>query len=83
MDLNGLHKSMAHFPSACWSSTFNTQMLLYYDHSRHFDDRVLNILQSHNIQYFILKSGYSVYGQPNYNGTNLKLNNLYGDEIIY
>ena len=62
--------------------TFNTQVLLYDVHEIHFDDRVINILRSHNIQYFILNAGYSVHDHTKYNGPNLKLNNFYGGEIM-
>ena len=68
---------MVHFSSMCFSSTLNPQVLLYDGHGIHFDYRVLNILQSHHIQTFILKTGHYVHDQSNNNGPNLKLNNLY------
>ena len=78
MDRDGWHKSMAISPYMYYSYPFNTQVLLHDGHDSHFDDRVINILRSHNIQSFILNEGYSVHEQPNYNGPNFKLNNLYG-----
>ena len=69
---------MAHVYSMCCSSTLNPQVLFYDDHISHFYDRLLNILHNHNIQSFILKSGYSVYDQQNYNGPKSKINNFYG-----
>ena len=46
-----------------------------YEHN----DRALNILWSHQIQSFILKSGNSMNYQPNGNVPKLKLNNSYGN----
>ena len=79
MDRYGWHKSMSHFASMCFSSPLNTQVLFYDGYDSRFDDRALNILHKHNIQYFILKTGDSVHDHPNDNGPNIKLNNLYGD----
>ena len=57
-------------------------MLLYDLHGNHFDDRSLDILRIHQIQYFILNPGDSFHDQPNNNGPNSKLENLYGNEIM-
>ena len=73
---------MSHFASNCCSSPLNPQVLFYDGHDSHFDDRALEILRKHNIQSFILKEGNSVHDQSNYNGSNTKLNNLYGDAIM-
>ena len=75
---DGWHKTMSHFPFMCYYSPLNTQVLFYGGHDIHFDDRVLSIFCRHNIQYFILKAGDFVHDHPNYNGPNMKLNNLYG-----
>ena len=77
MDCDGWHKSMSHFTSMCCSSPLNTQVLFYDGHDRHFYDRALDILSRHNIQYFILKAGDYLHDQPNHNGPNMRLNNLY------
>ena len=82
MDHGSWHKSMSHFASVCWSSSLNNQGILYDGHDSNVDDRVLYILRKHNINPFILKSGDSVHFQPNYNCPNIKLNNLYGNEIM-
>ena len=82
IDNDEWHKYMAHFYSMCLYSTLNTQVLLYDVLGNRFDDRVLNILTIHHIQYFILKSGDSFHDHPNDNGPNLKPENLYGNEIM-
>ena len=82
MDRGSWHKSMSHFSFVCFYFPLNTQVLLYYGHDSHFGGRVLEILRRHNIYYFILKAGYSVHDQPNDNGKNMKLNNLYGNAIM-
>ena len=82
MDYVGWLKPMDNLSSMCCSSSLNTQVLLYGGHSRNFNDRLLNILWSHHIHYFILKAGDSVHDHPNNNGPNLKLNNLNGDTIM-
>ena len=57
--------------------------MLFYDvHDIHFDDRALDIIRKHSIQYFILKSGDYVHDQPNHNGTNMKINSFYGNSRI-
>ena len=82
MDNYGWNKYMAHFSSMCCSSPLNPQVLFYDCRDIHFDDRTLNILRRHNIQYFILKASDSVHYQPNDNGPNMKLKNLYGNARI-
>ena len=77
IDCNGWVKYMAHFASICCSSTFNPQLLCCDIHVSSFDDRALDILKSHHIHYFFLKTGGSVHDQTNNNGPKLKLNNLY------
>ena len=79
MDHDGWHKFMSNFPSVCFSSTLYPQVLIYGGHDRYFYYRALGILLKQNIHYFILKVGDSVHDQPNDNGPNMKLNNLYGD----
>ena len=79
---NGWIKSMSHFSSICFPSTLNIQGIFYDGHVRNIDDRKLNIIWSHHIQDFILEAGDCVHYQPNNNGPNLKLNNLYGNKII-
>ena len=61
------------------SSTLNPQVLFYDCHNSHFDDRASDILRKHNIQSVILKTGDYAHGQPNDNGPNMKLKNLYGN----
>ena len=70
---------MAHFASMCCSSPLNLQVLFYDGHDNHFDDRSLNILRRHNIQYFILKADDSVHDQSNDNGPKMNLKNFYGN----
>ena len=79
MDCDGWHKSMDQAASICCSSTLNIQVIFYDDHGSHFDDREFIILRSRHIHSFILKAGDYVYDKQNNNGTNLKLNNLYGN----
>ena len=55
-------------------------MIFYDGHDSHFDDRAMNIICRHHIQYFILKAGDYVNGQPNNNGPSMKLKNVYGNE---
>ena len=55
-------------------------MIFYDGHVINFDDRALNILQSHHIQYFILNAGDSIHDKKNDNDPNLKLKNIYGNE---
>ena len=82
IDRDGWHKFMSHFSSMCLSSPLNPQVLFYDGHGSQFNDRALYIICRHNIQSFILKSGDSMHGQPNDNIPNMKLNNLYGNEIM-
>ena len=82
VDRDGWHKSMSHFASMCCSSPQTPQVIFYDGHDRYFDDRALNILCRHNIQYFILKSGGSVHDQPNDNGPNTDINDVYGNARI-
>ena len=82
MDRDGWHKYMSHFSSMCCSSPLNPQVLFYDVHDSHFDDRVLDIICRHNIQYFKLKAGYSMHDQPNDKVPNVKLKNLYGNAIM-
>ena len=73
---------MAQCTSMCFSSPLIPQVLFYDGHERNFVDRVLRILQSHPIQYLILKSGDYVHDQPYNNGTNFKHKKFYGNEIM-
>ena len=82
MDCDGKLKSKSHLFSMCCSSPLNLQLLLYDGYDIHFDDRSLNILWSQHIQYFILNLGDSINDQTNNNGTNLKLDNMYGNKRI-
>ena len=82
MDCDGWHKSMAHFASVCCSSTLNPQGILYDGHDSHFYDRELKILRKHNIHYFILNAGDSVYDYPNNKFLNMNLNKFYGTVIM-
>ena len=79
MDRDGWHKSMAHFSSMCFSSHLNSQVLFYDGHGIHFDNRSLNMICRHNIQYFILKSCDYVHDHPNDKCPNMKLNIFYGN----
>ena len=60
MDYDGWLKSVAHFASTSFSSPLNTQVLFYDGQDIHFDDMSFNIINSHNIQSFVLKAGDSV-----------------------
>ena len=82
MGRDGRHKYMAHFPSMCCSSPLHPKVLFYDGHESHFDifdNRSLYIIQRHHIQSFVLNLGDSVHYQPNGNGQNLKLKNLYAN----
>ena len=79
MDHDRWIKSMSHLSSICCSSPLNTQLILYDGRDVHFDDRSLNILRSHHIKDFILKVGEYLHDQPNNNGPNLNLNNIYNN----
>ena len=79
MDHDGWNKAMYHFPSMCFSSPLNTQVLFYDGHASHFDDKEFNIIHRHNIQSFILNAGNSMDDQPNNNGPNTNLKNLHGN----
>ena len=70
---------MARFISMCCSSPLNPQVLFYDVRGSYFDDRELNILCKHNVQYLILKSGDYVHYQPKNNVPNKDLNNLYAN----
>ena len=80
--MDGLDTCTIYPPAMCCSSTFNPEVIFYNFHRIHFGNRALNILQIHNIQYFILKSGGSVHDQTNNSGTKLNLNNMYGNARI-
>ena len=54
---DGWHKFMARFVTMCCSSPRILQVLFYYGHGIHFDDREINILSRHHIQYSFLKAG--------------------------
>ena len=82
MDSDGWHKAMSHFASMYCSSPLNPQVLFYCGHNSHFDYRSFVILCRHNIQYFVLKTGDYVHDQPNDNGPNTELKNLYGNKIM-
>ena len=82
MDRDGWHKSMSHFTSMCCSSPLKPQVLLCDGHGRNFYDRALDILHIQNIQSLILKSDDYVNDQPNNNGPNTKLKNLYVNSIM-
>ena len=73
---------MSHFQSMCCHSPINTQVLFYDVHDSYFDNRALDILCRHNIQYFILKEGGYVNDQPNNNSPNTNHNNFYGNTIM-
>ena len=70
---------MYNFPSMCYSSPINPQVLFYNGHGINFYYRSLDIICRHNIQSFILKAGDSVHDQKNNNVPNMKLNNFYGN----
>ena len=67
---------MVHFDSMCCSFPINPKVIFYDGNFRKFYDRKFNILCRHKIQYLILRDGDYVHNQPNYNGPNMKLNNL-------
>ena len=71
-------KAMSLFSRTYVSSKINPQVLFFYVHDIHFDDRATHFLQSNHISLFILKAGDSTNYQPNDNGPNLKLKIYYG-----
>ena len=66
-----------YFKIVCGSNKINLQLLFYGGHGSHFEDRAMHILLSNHIKLFILEAG-----EPNYNGTNLKLKGIYGQAIM-
>ena len=64
-------------PPCVYILPINPQLLFYDGQDIHFDDRDLNILQRHHIQYFILKPGDYINYQTNDKNTNMNLNNIY------
>ena len=78
MDHYGWLKYMSHFSSMCFYYPLNTQVLFYDEHIRYVENSKFNILWFHHIQAFIRKVGDSVPDHINNNGSNLKLNNMYG-----
>ena len=66
----------------CADLLLNPQVLFYDVHDSYFDDKALDILCKHKIQYFILESGDFVYDQPNNNVPNMNFNHLYGNAIM-
>ena len=79
MDCDGWHKSMKFYPSMCFYSTLNPQVLFYDGYVSHFYDREFNIPCRQNTQYFIRKTCDYVHEQTNNNGLNMNLKNLYGN----
>ena len=73
---------MSNVDSMCSSSPLNTQVILYDGHDRNFDDRALDILRRHNIQYLILKADDYVHDHPNDISSNMNLNNFYVNSIM-
>ena len=73
---------MSNFASMRCSYPLNTQVIFYDGYDSHFDDRALNIICKHQIQTFILKACDSVHDQPNDNGPNMKIKDLYGNVRI-
>ena len=59
MDCDGRLKAMLYFSYVCGYYPINNQVILYDGHGRNFDNRELGILQSHQIQDFILR-GYRI-----------------------
>ena len=64
---------MSLFSRTCVSNNINPQVLFFYGHGIHFNDRATNFLQSNHISPFIFKAGNSTNDHPNDNGPNLKL----------
>ena len=55
MNCNGWHKSMAHLPFMCCSSTLYPQVIFYDRYDSHVDDREMDILLETPYQVFHLK----------------------------
>ena len=70
---------MAHFPSMCYSTSINTQVLFYDEHDIKFEDLALAILWIHRIHYFLLREGVYANDHQNNNSPNVNLNNVYGN----
>ena len=77
MDHDGWLKAMSHLSSTCFSSPPNTQVIFYDGHIRNFDERALKIIWVHQTQYFILIAVDSVQDNPDDNGPQLNLRNVY------
>ena len=73
----GWLKAMTQLSSICGASPVNNHILFFYGHDSHFEDHSLIQMQDKNIQPFIPKLGDSINDQPNENGPNSKLKDLY------
>ena len=77
MDRDGCMKAKSLFSRTCGARNINPQVLFFYGHNSHFDDRATYFLRSHHIYPFILKDGELTNNQPNNSGHNLKLKRYY------
>ena len=73
------NKSIAHFASMCCDILPSITKCFLMMSMTDILMMALSIFLNHHIQSFILKSGDSVHDQPNNNGLNSMLNNLYGN----
>ena len=74
MDRYGWMKAIILFSRTYVAIKLKPQVFFFDGHERHFNDRAINLLQSHQTSPFILKAGDSTNDQPNDNGSNLNVN---------
>ena len=77
MDRDRWLNAMTQISNICGASPVNNQIIFFDRHDSNFDNHALTKMQSKNIQPFILKAGDSINDQPNANGPNLTLKDLY------
>ena len=80
MDIHRWLKYMTQPSNVCGASPVNNNILFFDGHDSNFNDGALIQIMCKNIQHFVLKPGYSINEQPNYNGPNAKLKSLYNME---
>ena len=77
INMDGWMKEMSLFSRTCGAIKIKPQVLLFYGHDSHFDDRATHLIRYHHISPFILKAGDSTNDQPHDNGPNLMLKRYY------
>ena len=78
MERYGWMNAMMHFKTVCGANEINAYFPSYDGHDSNLNDRSIHIIRFHHIKLFGLKAGNSGYDQPNYNGPNLNLKEIFG-----